>query len=122
MHKPVQIVFHGLPVSEAAETVCRQELAKLERYGQIVGGQVAVSVPHRHHREGNLYHIRIELQLAGGVVVANRVPPEHHADEDLLVAIGEAFRRARRRVQDYVRRQRGDVKRHALPRGQGSTE
>jgi hypothetical protein len=34
-------------------------------------------------------------------------------DEDLQVALRDAFRAARRRLEDYARTQRGDVKRRA---------
>ena len=36
---------------------------------------------------------------------------------DLQVALREAFDAARRRLEDYARKQRGDVKRHSLQKG-----
>jgi hypothetical protein len=39
----------------------------------------------------------------------------HQAHPELHTAIQRAFEAARRRVQDYARRQRGDVKAHAEP-------
>lgn len=112
MDKPVQIVFQGLTPSAEVTALCEAEAAKLERFGRVVSCQVAVSEPHRHHVEGNLFHVRVELHLPGGAVVVNRVPDEHRADEHLVQAVQEAFHKARRQVQDHVRRQRGFVKHH----------
>jgi cold shock CspA family protein len=42
---------------------------------------------------------------------------EHELSEDLEVAIRDAFDAARRKLEDFARKQRGDVKQHeALPR------
>jgi cold shock CspA family protein len=42
----------------------------------------------------------------------SRDPGRNHAHEDLGVTIRDAFKAARRRLQDRVRRQRGEVKVH----------
>jgi cold shock CspA family protein len=39
----------------------------------------------------------------------------HQADEELPVAIREAFDAMRRRLEDYVRQQRGSIKTHEAP-------
>ena len=50
-----------------------------------------------------------------GVSVINRDPKDHHAHEDVYVAIRDAFDAVRRKLQDYARKQRGDVKSHEKP-------
>ena len=50
--------------------------------------------------------------MPGKELVASRTPPEHHADEEIDVAIREAFDRMRRQLQDHVRKMRGQVKLH----------
>lgn len=53
--------------------------------------------------------------MPGSEIVVNREPSEHHAHEDVYVAIRDAFRAARRQVQDAVRKRRRDVKTHQVP-------
>jgi cold shock CspA family protein len=90
-----------------------------------------VEIPHRHHRKGSPYHIRIDLTVPQGEIVVKREPSlsararhlgereiKKHAEvkiphKNLRIAIDEAFKAAGRRLQDYARRQRGDTKSHA---------
>ena len=116
---PLQITFDNVSSSEAIEAKIRQKTDKLNKlYNRLIGCRVAIDAPHRHH-QGNLYHIRIDLTVPGGELVVNRTPPEHQADEDIYVAIRDAFDAAKRELQDYARRQRGDVKTHEVPQSQG---
>jgi cold shock CspA family protein len=95
-----------------------------------------LELPHRHHQKGKPYHIRIDLTVPGGEIVVKRAPSLgarlRHLGErqirkrvetnithkNLRLAINDAFKAAGRRLQDYARRQRGDVKgRTLLPEG-----
>jgi cold shock CspA family protein/ribosome-associated translation inhibitor RaiA len=119
MQLPLQITFRNVPSSEAIDAKIRQKTDKLNQlYSRLMGCRVAIEAPHRHH-QGNLYHIRIDLTVPGGELVVNRTPPEHQAHEDIYVAIRDAFDDAKRELQDYARRQRGDVKTHETPQPQG---
>jgi ribosomal subunit interface protein len=107
MQVPLQISAQDVSLSEAAEGNIRAKAASLETYYDgIVGCRVVVEGPVRHHRRGP-YTVRIDLSVPGTELVVDR-----HADEDLYVAIRDAFDSARRRLEDYARRQRGDVKAH----------
>lgn len=77
--------------------------------------KVTVAAPHKHHSHGNLYHVSIDLHLPGSEIVINRDPGKNHKHEDVYVAIRDAFDAAVRKLQDYVRIRRGDVKRHDAP-------
>ena len=77
--------------------------------------RVAVELHHRHHHQGNLFHVRVDLKVPDSEIVANREPSEHHAHEDVYVAIRDAFDAVRRQLEDYVRRRRGVVKEHEAP-------
>jgi len=100
-----QVTFHGVAVSDAVQRLCWSEAEKLERYSdRITSCRVVVSEPHRRHRRGNHCSVRIDLTLPGGELVVNREAPEHDGDEDVLVALREAFDTARRRLQDFVKR------------------
>lgn len=120
MQKPVQVTFRNMPVDDSVEIACIGETEKLERYcGRITGCHVVVAAPHQRQHLGQLFEVRLHLTFPGGEVVVNRVPPDHHRNEQLLVAIREAFDTARRQLEDKLRRQRHQVKAHAVqPHGQ----
>lgn len=98
------------------EAEIRRRAKKLERFAaDIVSCRVTVEAPHKHHRHGRLFRVSVDVQLPGSEIVVSREPTEHHAHEDVYVAIRDAFRAARRQVQDAVRKRRGDVKTHQVP-------
>ena len=116
MKQPLQITFRDIPRSDAVETKIREKAAKLDEfYDQIMACQVVIEAPHGHQHQGYLYHVRIDLTVPNGEIVINRDPKEHHAHEDAYVAIRDAFDAARRKLQDFARKQRGDVKAHETP-------
>jgi cold shock CspA family protein len=119
------------------EKAIQERAAKLNSfYKRIMSCRVLLEAPHRHHRTGKLYHVRIDLTLPGGEIVVKHEPkrlkdesartgstPEvllaeaheptkYAAHEDVYVAIRDAFDAARRKLQDFARRQRGSVKAH----------
>ena len=114
MQRPPQIAFDNLPHSAAVEQAVREKVAKLEEFcDRITGCRVVVGVPHRHHEYGNLYEVRIDLTVPGEGIVIGREAPPHAEYRNVRVAIRDAFDAARRRLEDYVRRRRHDVKTHA---------
>jgi cold shock CspA family protein/ribosome-associated translation inhibitor RaiA len=119
MRLPLQITFRGIPRSEAIELALRERAEKLDRFSDLIMGcRVVVEARHRHHRQGKLYHLRIDITTAGEEIVVSREPTLHHAHEDVYVAIRDAFDAARRRLEDYSRRHRRQVKVHeGAPRG-----
>lgn len=115
MQLPLEIVFHNMDPSPAVEEEIRRRAKKLERFAEdIVSCRVAVEAPHKHHRHGRLFHVSIDLRLPGREIVVNRDPAQHHAHEDVYVALRDAFDAARRRLQDTVRKHR-DVRKREAP-------
>ena len=131
---PLQITFRNMQHSEAVEARVREEIAKLETFHQgIISCRVVVELPHKHHRKGDLYHVRIDLTVPGAELVVKREPSLHstlrechvetqskcyeaHADhKDVFVVIRDAFKEARRQLQDYALRTRGQTKTHVPP-------
>ena len=116
MQVPLRITFQDTPVSLAVEARIRERVDGLERFFQdIVSCNVAVESTARRHRQGKLYHVRIVITVPGHDIVVNRNPSEHHAHEDILVAVRDAFDAAGRQIEDYARRQRVDTKTHEVP-------
>jgi cold shock CspA family protein len=137
---PLQVTFRNMRPSKIVEGWIRQEAAKLDVfYTRIVSCRVVVERPNVRRKWGSLYHVRIDLTVPGAEFVVKEQPSSHssiqHIDEertvkhlelkaphkDLRQAIDDAFKAAGRRLQDYARRQRGDVKTHApVPRARVS--
>ncbi len=123
------ITFRGIDPSAALEAEIRARIGKLETYYRpIMGCHVLVELAERHHETGNRYHVRIDVTVPGEEIVvtheaglhataqdvdAEKTTKEAEADPErkhARVALREAFDIARRRLQDYGRRQRGTVK------------
>lgn len=113
MQVPIQITFHGVPHSDALETYVRQHAAKLETFfARIIGCRVAIEAPHQSAHSGRHYRVRIDLTVPNEEIAVARVPDENDTTEDAYAATDRAFDEAARRLQDYVRRVRGEVKPH----------
>ena len=128
------ITFRGLADTAALEAEIATRLRKLETfYHRIMNCRVLVELVQQHHANGNHYHVRIDLTVPGEEIVvsheaslrgmaqnieagtirkASEPDPER---KDVHIAIRQAFDVARRRLQDFARRQRGSVKTRSLP-------
>jgi cold shock CspA family protein/ribosome-associated translation inhibitor RaiA len=116
MQVPLQITFQDMAVAPAVEARIRERVDALEKFfPNIVSCRVTVETNARRHRQGKMYHLRIILTVPGKEIVVTRDPPEHHAHEDVLVAVRDAFDAARRQLEDYVRHIRVDTKTHETP-------
>lgn len=109
MDLPLQITWRGIARSDALDAAIRDKAAKLQQFHEgIMRCKVVVEIPGRHKHQGKHFVVRVELKLPGGDIAVNR---EH--DEDVHVAMRDAFEAARRKLQDFAREQRGAVKTHA---------
>jgi cold shock CspA family protein/ribosome-associated translation inhibitor RaiA len=113
MQVELQVSYHHVQPSEALNAVIQTKTAELERFfGRITGCHVFVERPGSHHRKGKgaHYRVRIELTVPGRILIVGRDPLLTKPHEDPFLAVNQAFHAARRQLQDYVRRLRGDVK------------
>ena len=116
MQTPLQITFRNIDAFPAVEAKVRKRVEELEQfYDRIISCRVMIEAPNRRHREGSLYHIRVDLKVPGREIVVKRDPPEHHAHEDIYVAVRDCFDAVRRQLEDHARRLRGDIKTHEAP-------
>lgn len=106
--QPVKIVIRDMPSSPALEDHIRKKAQKLAQYYHRINTvQVVVDVPQKHKRQGKLFNVRIDLTVPGKELVANR-----KLDEDVYIAIRDAFAALIRQLECYARKRRGDVKAH----------
>ena len=116
MQLPLQITFRKMDTSPSVEAHIRERAEALEKYfDRIMGCRVVVEQSARRQRKGKLYHIRVDVTVPGREIVVKRDPPEHHAHEDILVAVRDAFDSVRRQLEDHARKGRGETKAHEAP-------
>ena len=113
METPVEIDFQGeIPFDGLREKIV-ENLSQLEdRFGRIIGCRVVLKATSSHHQQGS-YEIHIHLTLPQGkeVIVAH-TPDADERYADIDFALNDAFKRARRQLQDQARRLQGQVKTH----------
>jgi cold shock CspA family protein len=114
METPVQIDFQGIQPSASVRDAVAAHIAGLEeRCGRITACRIILKAPSGHHRTGGLNEVNIHLTLPNGREVnVGRTPKEDERHSDLTFAINDAFHRARRVLQDQVRRMQGQTKAH----------
>jgi len=112
MQTPLKISFQGSNPSEALRQMIVEQFDTLERFnGRLTACHVIVKVPDNHHRTGGQYEVSIHLTMPGNIDVdVDHTPTLDERFADPLFAVSDAFRRARRKMQDRVRRLRGEVK------------
>jgi cold shock CspA family protein len=115
MQTPIEIDHQG---TEALPPSVRVSIAKHiseleQRFGRITACRVVLKGPGGHHRTGGLYEVNIRLALPDGREVdVARTPKADERHSNLAFAVNDAFKRARRQLQDHVRRLQGQVKHH----------
>jgi len=113
----VHLSFRDMEPSPAVEERVRERAARLERYfDHITACRVVIESPHHHHHKGKLFRVRVDLTVPEGTIIADGGRSVDHSHEDVYVAIRDAFDTARRELEDWVRRRRGEVKHHAAAR------
>ncbi len=113
MQSALQVRFHGIDPSAAVETAIREHVKKLEQfYDRLISCDVSVESRHQHHRQGNLFTVHIRLAVPGGEIVVARDPERDPRHEDAYIALNDAFRAARRQLEDLAGKRQDKSKRH----------
>lgn len=113
MTMPVDITFHGMDGTETLRADIERRARKFEQFAQdiIKCSVVMEAAEHRHH-QGNRFVVRIRVTLPGGELDVGHAPSGDQSHQDAYVAIRDAFRAMRRKLQDFHRKQQGKVKHH----------
>jgi len=108
MNIPLQITARDIDLTDAIKSDITEKAEKLDKfYGGIMRCKVTVESPRRHQHDGKLYSLHVYITVPGAELVVKR-----ELDKDLYVAIRDAFRDARRKLEDFVSTQRREVKNH----------
>src|SRR5579862_4448672 len=99
---PLQITFRHMDPSPALESRIRELASRLDRFSEhIMRCHVIVEPPAHHQRQGLLYDFRIDITLPDEEIAIRHAHPADHAHEDPYVALRDAFRAARRKIEDH---------------------
>jgi ribosome-associated translation inhibitor RaiA len=106
MQLPVQITFHGVDHSDALEERIRQKVGKLETiHDRITSCRVVIEQHHRNasliHRKGEPFHVRIDVMIPGHELVVCRDPKDSYVNEDIGIAIRDAFHAMERQLKAH---------------------
>lgn len=110
-----EITFRNMEPSDAIREKVVERMAWLERHNnRITRLHVILEAPHRNHKKGKIYHVKITVGMPGRPdLVVSHEPEENHAHEDVYVAIRDAFDAARRQLKNASDQQNGKVKTHS---------
>lgn len=126
---PLQITYHHAELIPEIDKLIRAEVANLDRYdARIMSCRVKVAQEAGRH-SGNRWIVRLDITVPGGEVVVKGEPSVSGAARQMKQAamrkgmetkkereilhrvVRDAFASARRQLQDFARKQRGDRKR-----------
>jgi ribosomal subunit interface protein len=101
MQTPLQITVRDIKQSEALEARIRDKVARLEQFHpNMTSCRVTVESAHRHSAQGRHFQVKVDVRVPGKEIVASR---DH--DEDVYVALREAFDAAKRQLDDEAEAQ-----------------
>jgi hypothetical protein len=124
------ITYRNMACSAWLDAEIQKRVAKLTTFcPDIVSCKVLVEIPHRHHEQGNHFHVRIDITVPGEKIVAGQAPTLHLVEpdgesarerrsvktlarKDASLALRQAFDAAKRQLREYARVRRYDVKTH----------
>lgn len=123
MQTPVEIDYQGLEANEQLRACVTRNISTLEeRFGRITACRVVIKGPSDRHRKGGAFDVTIRLSLPQGREVdigrsegRAEIAETDNRLLDPVVALNDAFKRARRRLQDQARRMQGHIKAHEGP-------
>lgn len=112
MHTPLRITFQNTPSSDAIRQLIEEQADHLEQFfGRMTACHVVFKVPDGNHRTGVPYEVAVHIKMPGGTTVdIDRTPGLDQRFADPQFAVTDAFRRARRRLQDRAKVMRHEVK------------
>lgn len=108
MKIPLQISSRKMTLSDHTVDVIKHKVKKLESFcDKIIACRIMVETPHRHKHHGSLFNISIDISVPGADLVVKK-----EANQDIFVAIRDAFDAARRQIVQHFKRMKTKSPRH----------
>lgn len=105
---PLQITLRDIPDSPALKDRIRELTDRLTHcYDRINRVQVVVEWADKNKHHGKLYNVRIDLSVPSKTFAVT-----HKMDEDVFVAVRDAFAAMSRQLEEHARKRNGHVKTH----------
>lgn len=107
------VSFHGLDISASLRDEAIGLVQNLARFaGDIIHCDVMFRADTSRRHRPQRFSVQISVHLRNRTISAAHGSAPGAQDEDIHVTLLRAFDAVTRRVEDYVRRRRGDVKTH----------
>jgi len=108
--------FENMEPSATVRAEIEREMRHLEKFRpRVTACHITVTAPSARHRSGALNQVHIQMSVPPHQdVVVSRSHGDKAVHEHLSAAIKDAFAAARRQLEELIRRDRGDVKVHAV--------
>jgi ribosomal subunit interface protein len=104
----VQVTMKDIPSSQTLENLIRFKAQKLALYTRKINScRVVVEVPQKHKRQGKLFSVHIDVTVPGKELASSR-----KENEDIYIAIRDAFLAIERQLEKYWQKRSGHVKHH----------
>ncbi len=106
---PVQITIRDIPGSAALEAHLRSKSAKLKQfYKNMTSCRIVLEFEQKHKHRGKLYNVKLDVTVPGKeLVVTNKT------NEDVYVAVRDAFTAIIRQLDNLSHKRHGRVKTHS---------
>lgn len=109
MQQPVQITFKDLDQSDELTELIHEKTDKLQQFFEnIISCHVVVEQTQKHKNQGKLNNVRINLGVPGKELIVT-----NNENENVYIAVRDAFDNLRRQLEDHARKTHGEVKPHA---------
>ena len=111
MQNQVTVTFRDMDGSDFVRDAVDAEAKKLEKHhDNITACRVVIAAPNRHTK-GTHFAVHLEVSVPGKDIVVSHDPDQKHRNEDGYTAIRDAFKSARRQLDDF--RGKREARRHS---------
>ena len=112
MQTPLQITFRDMTPSPALEHETRDSVRKLEEHhARLTACRVVIQAPHKHQQQGRRFQVTVDLAVPGREIVVARSHEDRASHEDPHLALRDAFRAARRALDNHLESRRSAERR-----------
>jgi len=115
MPTDVQITFRDMAPSDAIAAQIRARAAKLTGFHDRITRCHVVVEAAKHKHKPTAYQVHIDVTLPGGELAISRDHLDRRPDNDMQVAIRNAFDAMEKQLRARSARMRGEVKAHGAP-------